>query len=1025
MTDIILTEKNELKEVIQKILDKHEGKNSSRVDEKEDKEHVSIWSKITGKKDKKPSNNIVAEALKEPIKNDKTIIKEIKENNILLKKIDIKLKKLLNGKIKGHDPRLDFGKDGTGGKSAGSLIKAVSSVGKADQTIKDNSDDDDFGLSDMLEAGSALKGAKSLFKKAPKVNPSTIAESASTESIVSKAAAPVAEDAGMMSKGLGTAGKLAGRVAVPLTGLVAGYDKYSQVKDDKTLNGSQKTAQVVATGGGAMAGAATGAMAGAALGSVVPIVGTAIGGVLGGIAGAYLGQKGGEAVGNVASDALADDPKKTLEKTPEGAALLGMQTSLNRIESQVNKLVGKKSINFDAGKDNKKLNDLTKKTTPVDVTTKKDDDGKGFFGSISSGIQSFAHSAVNVGKDAWDAAKKLGGQGIDKLSGYFESGDKGPGTISSGRGDNGGASYGTHQFSSKNGSLQGYLQNSKYGKEFNGLAPGSAEFNSKWKDIADKDPKGFDADQAQYTTAKYYVPQQKKLSDSGFDLSKRSKALQSAVYSASVQFGGNTDIVLNALKSQNIDPKTAKDEDIINAIYQYKMDNNSTLFKNSSPAVQQGTYNRAATEKQTVLNSLQDERANPNKNAQTPAQASKPATVGSNRPKMTMGTRSSTPVPKRGSGGGQGSSMFSSIGSSISSFFKPMASGFSAGVDRTTTALGAGYDAVKSFVGNALKPADNSVDISGVQPAVLGNLNAMAADYAKRTGQPLQINSGYRASGKQAKLYQADLAANGGQPSGKVAPPGSSLHNYGMAVDINSTAGNYLQQSGMLDAYGFTRPMPGEPWHLEPKGIIRTNVKNNPAGEAAKVQQISKPATPIKNVKPPQSGGNDVSKRKTESDAPPDKSFQALVAKKKPQASTSTASASSGSHGSPAAPTPVVVKPSGLAGGDIVKPTGTPGVTPVVVDNTPTDASTDTSSTNNSSVANVCTAGNISTAPTPDIKVSSQNDKMDTTASKSQAPVVINNSNNTTGKDSNKGSPEFGMSQVAGPNPYTVALMTF
>jgi hypothetical protein len=1048
MTDVILTHKNELKEAFEEILDKRESKNSSRVDEKDDKKSDSIWSKFTGKKDDKPSDTIVAEALKEPLKNDKTIIDEIKENNHLLKKIDKKLKKLLSGKVKGHDPRLSFDNNIGGGKSSGSLFKTVKGLGKADQTIKPTAGGG-LGLLDLAEGAAAWKGAKSLFQKAPKVAPkvpnvkpdswskvasaeSTVSKLAPAEGVISKAAPAAIEDAGMMSKGLGTAGKIAGKVAVPLTGLVAGYDKYSQIKDDKNLNGGQKTAQVVATGGGAMAGAAGGAMAGAALGSVVPIVGTAIGGILGGIAGAYLGQKGGEAVGNVASDALADDPKKVLGKTPEGKAILGVQTSLNRVERKVNTLIAKKAIDFKgtySGKDPKKLGDTEKTETPADVAPKKEEEGKGFFGTISSGIQSFAHSAATVGKDAWDAAKKLGGQGIDKLSSYFESGNKGAGAISSGRGDHGGASYGTHQFASANGSLQGYLQNSKYGKEFNGLAPGSAEFNSKWKDIADKDPKGFEADQAQYTTAKYFVPQQKKLADAGLDVSKRSKALQSAVYSASVQFGGNSDIILNALKAQNIDPKSAKDEDIINAIYQYKMDNNSTLFKSSSTAVQQGTLNRAATEKQTVLNTLQEERKNPNSGAQTPAQASKPSvakkpgTVGSNRPKMTMGTNSSpsTPGMNRGSGRGQGTSIFSGISSGLSSFFKPMVPGFMAGVDRTTSALGAGYDAIKSFVGNALKPADPSVNISGVQPAVLGNLNAMASDYAKRTGQPLQINSGYRASAKQAALYQADLAKNGGQPSGKVAPPGSSLHNYGMAVDVNSTAGNYLQQSGMLDAYGFTRPMPGEPWHLEPKGINRTNVKNNPAGEAAKVQQNAKPAVAIKDVKPPQSGGNDVSKRKTESAGPPDKGFQALVAKKKPQ--TATASVASSSGGSPKTPAPVVAKPSGLAG-NVVKPTGTPGVTPVVVDNTPTDASASAPSSSGS-LANVCNATPLAVTPSADIKVSSQNDKLDSTADKPQAPVVINNTNNTSSQGENKGSSEFGMSQVAGPNPYTIALMTF
>jgi hypothetical protein len=1024
MKDVILTDKNELKEVMKDILDKH-GKNSERTPN--DDKSESIWSKLIGKKgnDDKPVEEIVTDALEKPLKNDELIIGEIKENNLLLKKIDKKLKKLLTVKINGRNPHLSFENNMTSGGSGKDPFKRVKGMGRADQRIKDG-DSSGPGLIDLLESTAAAAWVKSKFGKptAPKVpttDGSSLAEDVKTPTNIPKT------PTGGLSKGL----RIAGKVAVPLTGIVAGYDKYSSIKDDKTLNASQKTAQVGLTGGGAMAGAVAGAEGGAALGGSVGSLfggigaapGALIGGALGGIGGAIAGQWGGEKLGNVASDALTDDPKKVLSGTPEGKAILGLQSSVNRIEHKVNIIANKQAMEFKGtissrDRQKSKLGDTSGTLTPANKPKKEEE--KGFFSSlgssISDGVSHLWKSAKSITSDAWDAAKKIGGHGIDKLSSFFESGDGGPGTISSGRGDHGGVSYGTHQFSSANGSLQGYLQNSKYGKEFNGLTPGTPQFNAKWKEIADKDPKGFEADQAQYTTAKYYVPQQQKLADAGLDVSKRSKALQSAVYSASVQFGGNSDLILNALKAQNINPKTASDEDIINAIYQYKMANNDTLFKGSSLDVRQGTLTRAATEKETVLTSLKEERANP-----------KPTAVGSNRPKMNLGTNSSPARPKmsNGSGRGQGTSIFSGVGSFFSSF-KP---GFMAGVDRTTTALGnagsaiAGgvgsvYNAVKSFVGDALKPADNSVDISGIQPAVLGNLNAMASDYAKRTGQPLQINSGYRASGKQARLYQADLAANGGQPSGKVAPPGSSLHNYGMAVDINSSAGDYLQQSGMLDAYGFTRPVPGEPWHLEPKGINRTNVKLNPSAEASKVKQIAKPAATIKDIKPPQSDSNDVSKRKTENDGPVDKGFMALVAKKKP-ATTSSVAGSSGS--SSKKPTPVVAK---SAAGNVVKPTGTPGVTPVVVDNTPTDVSVSSSG----AVANVCEepkATPVSVTPSTDIRVSSQNDKLDSTAGKPQAPVVINNINNTSSQDSDKGSREFGMNDVAGPNPYTIAMMTF
>lgn len=43
---------------------------------------------------------------------------------------------------------------------------------------------------------------------------------------------------------------------------------------------------------------------------------------------------------------------------------------------------------------------------------------------------------------------------------------------------------------------------------------------------------------------------------------------------------------------------------------------------------------------------------------------------------------------------------------------------------------------------------------------------------------------GYRSFEEQAALYAADLKRHGGKPSGKVAKPGSSRHNFGDASDI-------------------------------------------------------------------------------------------------------------------------------------------------------------------------------------------------------------------------------------------------
>ncbi len=51
-------------------------------------------------------------------------------------------------------------------------------------------------------------------------------------------------------------------------------------------------------------------------------------------------------------------------------------------------------------------------------------------------------------------------------------------------------------------------------------------------------------------------------------------------------------------------------------------------------------------------------------------------------------------------------------------------------------------------------------------------------------GKPILINSGYRSREYQGKLYQADLKAHQGRPSGNVAKPGNSPHMYGAAMDL-------------------------------------------------------------------------------------------------------------------------------------------------------------------------------------------------------------------------------------------------
>lgn len=215
-----------------------------------------------------------------------------------------------------------------------------------------------------------------------------------------------------------------------------------------------------------------------------------------------------------------------------------------------------------------------------------------------------ANSAGAAASSAWAGTKSAAGKGWDAVKGglgavgaWFESGGKGSGAVSTGNGDFGGASYGTHQLSSKSGTLQKFLKQSGYGAQFEGMAPGSPEFNAKWKALA-QTPE-FGQAQKGFIKATHFDPQMAKLQKAGIDLSGSSEAVKEAVWSTSVQFGGNTDLIHRAFSGKN--PAAMSDAEKIAAIQDYKAANNSILFRSSDAATRAGTLRRATDEKRALL----------------------------------------------------------------------------------------------------------------------------------------------------------------------------------------------------------------------------------------------------------------------------------------------------------------------------------------------------------------------------------------------------------------------------------------
>jgi murein DD-endopeptidase MepM/ murein hydrolase activator NlpD len=198
---------------------------------------------------------------------------------------------------------------------------------------------------------------------------------------------------------------------------------------------------------------------------------------------------------------------------------------------------------------------------------------------------------------------------LGKLSAKYETGGRGPGTVSTGAGDPGGVSYGSYQMASKMGVPARFVSQPGFpwAKDFQGLTAGTAQFTAVWKRIAAAEPEAFQAAQHAYIKKTHYdLLCAKVMTDDKVDVNTRSRAVQDAVWSTAVQHGPGTPIVHRACGNVSCavtDPKY--DELLVRAIYaergKKKPDGNLAYFSKSSPNVQTGVSNRFKSELQDAL----------------------------------------------------------------------------------------------------------------------------------------------------------------------------------------------------------------------------------------------------------------------------------------------------------------------------------------------------------------------------------------------------------------------------------------
>jgi hypothetical protein len=107
--------------------------------------------------------------------------------------------------------------------------------------------------------------------------------------------------------------------------------------------------------------------------------------------------------------------------------------------------------------------------------------------------------------------------------------------------------------------------------------------------------------------------------------------------------------------------------------------------------------------------------------------------------------------------------------------------------------------------------SNKGVNIGGLNPLIKKNLSGMVEEYGELTGKKVIMTDGFRTYEEQAALHAK-------YPQ-KAAAPGRSMHEFGLAFDMDSKNVDELDSLGLMRKYGFTRPIGQEPWHVEPIGL--------------------------------------------------------------------------------------------------------------------------------------------------------------------------------------------------------------
>ena len=116
-----------------------------------------------------------------------------------------------------------------------------------------------------------------------------------------------------------------------------------------------------------------------------------------------------------------------------------------------------------------------------------------------------------------------------------------------------------------------------------------------------------------------------------------------------------------------------------------------------------------------------------------------------------------------------------------------------------------------SFDGISFNDRNGKEKLGQIHPKVLSQFTGMAKEFTDATGKNVVVNESFRTREDQARMKE--------KYGDGAAKPGSSTHEFGLAIDINTPEANKLDDMGLMKKYGFTRPIGAETWHLEPAGV--------------------------------------------------------------------------------------------------------------------------------------------------------------------------------------------------------------